>query len=67
MAYTNVRRGLGESNREVRAAYGARDEDAELDWSEWQKRWLGRCSFWRARLRRSIRDIEDLLGRPHRL
>jgi hypothetical protein len=65
--YRNVRSALGESNVGVRSAYAEGDPTAEREWSKWQGRWLGRCSYWRARLRRSIRMVEDLLGRPNRV
>ena len=64
--YRNVRDGLGESNRNVRRSFEGGDGVNEADWSEWQRQWLGRCNFWRARLRWAVRATEDAFGRPHR-
>ena len=65
--YRNVRKGLGGANRHILDAYAHHDEPAYGDGRDWQRQWLGRCNFWRARLRRAIRETEDRLGRPRRL
>lgn len=62
--YRLARESLGLCNHAVRSAYETGSDSRERRADAAQGYWLGRCSFWRARLRWSINHVEDLLGRP---